>query len=519
MLAMLLSLVALGYYARRGYLLLYGDAVAHLHIARRIFDSQNPGFRQLGSVWLPLPHLLLLPFVQKMSWWRNGMAGAVPSVVSYIAGCVGIFRLSRFWLPLSAAAVATLFFSLNPGLVYLSTTAMNEPLFLAEMVWAVVLLAEVSHALSDLDRDKRAARLVLYLALVLSAAVFTRYDGWVYAAAAWVMGTWIVLKRKRWTDRSTGAWVLLTVTTVVSPLLWIAYNAKQFHDPFDFLRGPYSAKAIDLRTARPGSPHYPGYHDIRVAALYFLKTAKLDAVWMYAGWLVISLAVVGSWVALRRYRDGWMVLLLWLPLFFYSYSVAFGSVPIFIPVWRPHSFYNTRYGMEMLPAFSMFLGFAVAEGARLLGPVGKWVPVAAGVLILANAAALQRARPLVLREAMANGRSRIAFEHALAMKLADLPPTDQILMYTSAHVGAIQQAGIPLKQTLNEGDDWRWRRALLHPATAAPWVVAVDGDAVANALAAHPEDLDLLSVTCSTDQGCARIYHSRALHAAAGGQG
>ena len=31
------------------------------------------GFTQLGSVWLPLPHMLLLPFVQIYSWWANGL--------------------------------------------------------------------------------------------------------------------------------------------------------------------------------------------------------------------------------------------------------------------------------------------------------------------------------------------------------------------------------------------------------------------------------------------------------------
>ena len=40
----------------------YGDAIAHLHIARRVFDSHRPGLSQLGSVWLPLPHLLMIPF-------------------------------------------------------------------------------------------------------------------------------------------------------------------------------------------------------------------------------------------------------------------------------------------------------------------------------------------------------------------------------------------------------------------------------------------------------------------------
>jgi len=53
--AVLLSFVALLLSFSRGYLLLYGDAVAHLGIARRILDSRNPGLIQLGGVWLPLP--------------------------------------------------------------------------------------------------------------------------------------------------------------------------------------------------------------------------------------------------------------------------------------------------------------------------------------------------------------------------------------------------------------------------------------------------------------------------------
>jgi hypothetical protein len=40
-------------------------------------------------------------------------------------------------------------------------------------------------------------------------------------------------------------------------------------------------------------------------------------------------------------------------------------------------------------------------------------------------------------------------------------------------------------------------------------VVAIDGDAVADAIRQHPDNLDLLSVTCGMDQGCARIYRSK----------
>jgi hypothetical protein len=510
--AMMLTMAALVYYASHGYLLLYGDAVAHLHIARRVFDSLNPGFRQLGSVWLPLPHLLLIPFVQKMSWWQNGMAGAVPSMISYVAGCVGIYRLARNWMPASIAALAAMFYGLNPGLLYFSTTAMTEPLFLAEMIWAAVLLVEFAKSIRE-NSGTRSANLLLMLGWVLVAAIYTRYDGWIYAAAAWLSAT--ILLASDWDLRAkrTGAWVLLTAMLMTAPLLWMAYNAKQFHDPLDFLRGPYSAKAIALRTTRPGSSPYPGFHRMGVAALYFMKAAELGAVWPWCARLLLLLAAAGTWVAIRASMSSWITLLLWLPLPFYAYSIAYGSVPIFIPVWTPFSWYNTRYGMEMLPAFALFIAFLFFAVSRIRPAFAVWVPGIVSVLIVANSAALFHARPLVFQEALANARTRIPFEHALAIKLDDIPPGERILMYTSAHIGALQQAGIPLKDTINEGDWLQWQHAMDAPAAAAPWIIAIDGDAVADAIKQNPANLDLLSVTCGLDQGCARIYRSKILDA------
>ena len=62
-LATCVSVFSFLYYFQRGDVLLYGDAVAHINIARRVFDSKTPGLLQLGTVWLPLPHLLMIPFL------------------------------------------------------------------------------------------------------------------------------------------------------------------------------------------------------------------------------------------------------------------------------------------------------------------------------------------------------------------------------------------------------------------------------------------------------------------------
>ena len=93
--AVLVSLFSFLYYFQQGDLLLYGDAVAHINIARRVFDSQTPGLLQLGTVWLPLPHLLMIPFIWSNSMWQSGLGGSIPSMIAYVLGVMGIFRLVR----------------------------------------------------------------------------------------------------------------------------------------------------------------------------------------------------------------------------------------------------------------------------------------------------------------------------------------------------------------------------------------------------------------------------------------
>ena len=82
-LAIFISVFSFLFYFRHGDVLLYGDAVAHINIARRVFDSRTPGLLQLGTVWLPLPHLLILPVhrleadVAKRLGWLDSLDGSV----------------------------------------------------------------------------------------------------------------------------------------------------------------------------------------------------------------------------------------------------------------------------------------------------------------------------------------------------------------------------------------------------------------------------------------------------------
>ena len=84
-LAAAVSLVFFRNFYIQGAILLYGDAVAHIHIARRVFDSITPGPLRLGTVWLPLPHILMMPFLVSDWMWRTGVGGSIVSMIASTA--------------------------------------------------------------------------------------------------------------------------------------------------------------------------------------------------------------------------------------------------------------------------------------------------------------------------------------------------------------------------------------------------------------------------------------------------
>ena len=516
-----LSLLSIAWSWQHDAMLNYGDAVAHLHIARRVFDSHRPGLTQLGSVWLPLPHLLLVPFVTVYAWWANGTAALIPSALAWLASCVGMYRLARRWLRPAPSAVALALFALNPNLLYLQTTAMTEPLFVCEMVWTAVWLVEWRAAVEK-QNENSGNRFLWRIALVLVAAVYTRYDGWIVALLAWCAIGITLLRRRQLLSR---AFWLASVVVVAAPVVWFVYNSVVFGDWLDFLRGPYSARAIELRTATPGvdSPH-PGWHNLWVSLIFYAKCAEMDTTALVWGNVLLAVSVLGTawaWFSTREKAFSW-ALLLWLPLPFYAYSVAYGSVPIFLPVWWPHSWYNTRYGLELLPAFALGLGFAASFSIaavrefkpRLAGPV----VVLLILIAIVNCAQMLREGPPVYIEGTKNIEARRSYEieipaalHAYLLK----HPGSVILMDTSVYPQIVAFTGIPLSQTINESDKEFYREALTAPAKHAALVLAFDGDEVDRAVHAHPEALQELRRFTAPWQPGGTLYVSVAPNATA----
>ncbi len=516
------SLAAFLIYLQRGDVLLYGDAVAHISIARRVFDSQTPGPLQLGTVWLPLPHLLMIPFLLSDTMWQNGVGGSVPSLIVYVLAVVGIFRLVRSVVSQQrepdtntriAAWIAAGIVGLNPNLLYLQTTAMTEPLYLALFIWAIVHFAEF---VQSTEEETSARRSLLKCGLCLAGACLTRYDGWFLAVVAGFAVLVIIVRGQGLAAVARPGFRGFVLVAAAAPILWLTYNAIVYRNPLEFANGPYSAKAIEKKTSVPGMPPHPGADNLPVAATFFLKSAELNL--LQSNWhrLWLALALLGAATAFLFDRRLWPFLLLWVPLPFYMLSIAYSGVPIFLPPWWPHSYYNVRYGVQLLPVFAVFVALVAFWGLEFFrSPRARAATVSIALLLVAVSYVMNwHETPISFQEAWVNSRTRIPLETQLARNLAALPPDSTILMYLGDHGGALQRAGIPFRRVIYEGNhrswiqprdpDGLWERTLAAPEQYADFVVAMKGDPVA--LGVAREKLTAITIIHVQGQPEATVY-------------
>lgn len=543
------SILSFLFFYRQAQVLLYGDAIAHINIARRVFDSKTPGLLQLGTVWLPLPHLLIIPFIVSTELWQRGAGGSIPSMTAFVFGAIGIFRLTRSALtrgertdgpPRTAAWTAAVVFAANPNLLYMQSTAMGESLYLAFFVWAIVFFTEFVRG---------DAKTLTQSALCLAAACLTRYDGWflatamVFAAFGLHLGSRLkpegtVLQDRESLARERALFaarpvIKFALISAFAPALWLTYNGIVYRNPLEFANGPYSAKAIERRTQSPGNPGHPGSGNLGLAEMYFLKSAEDNIAqnqWLQRLWILVAVVAFAGGLQLSRRtkhiagsREGfilWPMLFLLAPLPFYDLSVAYGGVPIFIPNWWPFTHYNTRYGLQLLPAFAVAIGILVyfALTTEILSQRLR-LAVITGIfaLVIVSYSGIWTSTPICLEEAETNMRTRNQLQRELARWIEKFPPNSTLLMYLGDHVGALERAAFPLKRTINEGNHrvWKqpidqeglWERALANPAQYADYVIAFDGDPVWQAL--HDKHLHELVELHVSGQPRAFLYTTR----------
>src|SRR6185436_1277440 len=85
-----LCAVAFAILVPSGAHLLHFDAKAHMVVSRRVFDNLDPGWAQLGAIWLPLPHVLNALPAQNDFLYHTGLFAGVLSVASFVAGLAAL---------------------------------------------------------------------------------------------------------------------------------------------------------------------------------------------------------------------------------------------------------------------------------------------------------------------------------------------------------------------------------------------------------------------------------------------
>ena len=463
------SLVAIGglataYVNNSGWTLYYGDAEAHLDIARRIIDSRKPGYDQIGTVWLPLPHLLMLPLVRIDALWRSGLAGAIPSSACFV--CAGLFLYAALRQAASSSAVALASLALlvlNPNLLYLQATPMTEAAFLAAFM-ALLYFTVLFH-------ETQSFAAVIGAGFASVAASLARYEGWF--VIPFVAAYFLIVGRKHrfW------AALLFSVIAALAPLYWLGHNWWIYSNPLEFYNGPYSAMAIYRRALAQNMAPYRGDHDWRAAAFYYLTAVQLCA-----GWVALAIGIAGlAGIFLRRLF--WPVLLTSIPPLFYIWSMHSGGTPIFVPKLWPFSYYNTRYAIAALPLI------AIAGGGLVLLPPQRWRPWIAAVIVIAAVTPwLIRPQPsdwITWKESQINSITRRAWMNAAAPLLAGPYHSGQGIITSFGDLtGILREADISLKEALYDGDEPAWMAAIARPDLFLheEWAVAVAGDSVATAI-------------------------------------
>ena len=159
------------YFLRNGLGLSYNDARSHLDIGRRVVEGLKPGLAQLGSVWLPLNHILMIPTIWNNWMWHSGLSGALENMIAFVVTGMIIYAILReLQVTILGRIVGIVIFIANLNILYLQSTAMTEILLLSTMTIGRYHLL-MWHKNNDILHLVKSAFWVMLATMV-------RYDGW-----------------------------------------------------------------------------------------------------------------------------------------------------------------------------------------------------------------------------------------------------------------------------------------------------------------------------------------------------
>ncbi|MFN8534191.1 MAG: hypothetical protein U0556_11650 [Dehalococcoidia bacterium] len=456
-----------GWVAEHGMLRAYSDALAHELTARRVLDAVEPSFARLGTVWLPLPPLLMLPIVIIDPIWQSGLTGALIGLPCLVMAVISLYVAGTTIGGKAAGWLAAGLFVLNPNVLYLFTTPMTEGPALA---FTCLVGAGVTRALAGFQAGRSATAAVLVTALGSAGALLSRYDGWILAVMA---GLAIVLGSRLRSSNGDGRSMAIVIMYALIPgyavILWLIYNSATYGDPLAFLTGQYSSGGIVEDLARTGMIPTVGGKRIEDGAPLRAALTYSRAVLECFGIAATAIGVAGLIAAAVQLRRRWAagaVLVLTAPFWFYILALT-TSQSVIITRWElPHGLFNVRYGTTLAP-----FG-ALAAAALLAVAAPRWRSVAAWSLFVVALVGnlwlvVEPGGPVVYAEGLLNVRAAKAraSEQAAAW-LAAQPDDGYILMADFSQPLAkymLTYGGRPVRTFISKSDFGLWDEALADP--------------------------------------------------------
>jgi hypothetical protein len=443
-------------YHRAGLTLSHYDAKAHLVVARRVVDSITPGWRQIGAVWLPLPHLLDLLPVQVDAFYRTGASAVAMSVVAFGLAVYATARLILYLTGSRVGAVAgAAVLALNPDVLYLQATPMTEALLFGLTLLAIALLTEWVDG-----RQPTGA-----VGVTLAAACLTRYEAWPVTVAALALATLARWRRGETPGRAVGQGMRLGLYPGLAGLAFLAQSRLTVGQWF-VTGGFWVPDNQDTG------------HPLNAVASIWWGTG------MITGYGVLLLGAAGAAATLA--------------IALASRSRAAALVPLALAASGALPWYAFVLGHPFRIRYMVALAPSVAIGAGIgAGLVRRWsLPAAALVL----AAVAIETRPIDFRAPMvveaqldsANGVGR----RVVTAYLSRHYDGEKIMasMASLAHyMQELSSARFAIRDFVHEGNGDIWLAALERPRAHVGWILveerAEGGDRLANLTREDPRVL------------------------------
>ncbi|MFC9773324.1 MULTISPECIES: glycosyltransferase family 39 protein [unclassified Pseudarthrobacter] len=443
----------------------YSDAQSHLTIARRVFDSKAPGFEQLGTVWLPMPHLLLMPFIINLWMFSTGWGACILGTLALAATASGLYRIAaRLGYGRAGRLAAVLVVLANPAILYTYTTALTEPVLLMCLVAGMAGLAHWATS----RRRMSAGELAVFAGIPSGAAVLSRYEGWALVLTGTLFVLITELRRSGQVREALTMASGYAMVPAAAVLWWLSYNWAIYGNPLEFMFGQYSAYAQQKNITDGGLLPTKGNLGLTLWTFHWSLFETLGVV-------VLAAAACGAVVVVFRRGIATSTLLIAVTGSAYAFalvSLYLGQTAINNDHSLPSTWWNNRFALTALPLAAVLAAAFVHEATRRR----RTRSLVAAALLLA--VALQNAwwlqdpagRLAILAEGRMSHESNTD-SFAAARWLKDHYRGGGILMDESARGNAVLPTmGIPLGNIYNRASGDHFAPALDEPARYAEWV-------------------------------------------------